>query len=288
MNNSTPQQNSLDKILKGLSFQNQAKFIKIITIVREEHGIQDSLVSDSTVLRFFLSTQGNIDEAILGIRNNAEWQRSYPFDRVLSLDIKKFDLFKQCIKMGFYGTDQKGRPIRIIYISNFEPDILLDNYTEEELTHFFVQYLERIINIIFPLASERCNNHVNNILTIIDIKDLNVSKILFNKRLIDLFRSMSAAFQDNYPEMTYRAVILNANVLFLGLWKVLSVFVKQKTVDRICIVGEDYLPELTKYTTLDQLPVSLGGSCPHEIDQYPNFWDGELERSVHEKRFKLL
>jgi len=287
MNNSTVQKNSLEKILKGLNFQNQAKFIKAVTIIREEHNIPETVASDSTILRFFLSVQGNVDETIAGVRKNAEWQKTYPFDKVLSLDLKKFDLFNQCIKMGFYGTDQKGRPIRIIYISNFEPDLLIDNYSEEELTHFFVQYLERIINIIFPVASDRCNSHVSNILSIIDIKDLNVSKILFNKRLIDLFQNMSKAFQDNYPEMTYRAVIVNANVLFLGLWKILSVFVKQKTVDRICIVGEDYLPELTKYTTVDQLPTCLGGTCPHEVDKYPNFWDAELERSIQEKRFKL-
>jgi len=287
MNDSNLHKNPLEKILTGLNFQNQAKLIKAVTLIREEHNIPESIASDSTILRFFLSVQGNVDETIAGVQRNAEWQKTYPFDKVLSLDLKKFDFFNQCINMGFYGTDQKGRPIRILSFSNFEPDLLIEKYTEEELTHFFVQYLERIINIIFPLASERCNSHVSNILTIIDIKELNVSKIIFNKRLIDLFQSMSQAFQDNYPEMTYRAVIVNANVLFLGLWKILSVFVKKKTVDRICIVGDDYLPELTKYTTADQLPVSLGGTCPHEINKYPNFWDQELERSVQEKRLKL-
>ena len=119
------------------------------------------------------------------------------------------------------------------------------------------------------------------------IKEINTMKILKNMVAMNAMQSKSKELQEHYPEIAYKVMIINAGFLFTGLWNVIKLFLNKLTQEKIIILGNNYIPELMKHTTLDKLPVSIGGSCTHDINSHPNFFDAEYNRSISERHFQL-
>jgi len=61
-----------------------------------------------------------------------------------------------------------------------------------------------------------------------------------------------------------RMFIINAPFWFKAIWFIIKAFLDPKTVSKIRIFGNNYLPELTQYVTMDYLPSFLGGNCKCE------------------------
>lgn len=66
--------------------------------------------------------------------------------------------------------------------------------------------------------------------------------------------------QDHYPEMMARCFMINAPWYFTGLWKMVRLFVDDRTKDKIKILGEDYKKELLRYVPEEAIPSCAGGA----------------------------
>lgn len=56
-------------------------------------------------------------------------------------------------------------------------------------------------------------------------------------------------------------IILNAPMVFRGIWKVAKGFLDERTRKKIQVKGADYLPTLLEFVDEDKLPTFLGGKC---------------------------
>ena len=62
---------------------------------------------------------------------------------------------------------------------------------------------------------------------------------------------------DYYPETLKSFYVLGANLLYRGMWKIVSVFIAKRTEEKINLLEE---PEkITDYITKNNLPIEYGG-----------------------------
>lgn len=277
----------MEVILKNLNPQQKAIYLDLIDIIRNQDKISEKDFSNSTVFRFLVSVEYKIKDALISIRKSYEWRKTFDWKQIQQIDPEYYRLIMENVKVGFYGEDFDGSPIKIIQPADFDPVSALEKIPEDK--SFIVQLAntERQINIIFEMCTQRQQKHVHSCTVIVDIKNFQFGKLLSHPRMMTLMKARSSIFQDNYPEITHKSIIINAGIFFYAFWKIASVFINKKTLSKVTILNEDFLPELLKITTIDKIPECLGGNCPYEIDNYPNFFDQEYYQSTQENRLTL-
>jgi len=94
-------------------------------------------------------------------------------------------------------------------------------------------------------------------------------------------QAFNGVFGDNYPESVEKMFIINAPLMFRGVWSFISPLMDKRTRDKTSILGgqKDYAPKLLEWVPADNLPNFLGGkdtSCDfiHEkgpwADSFPS------------------
>lgn len=276
----------LERIMNDLPEDKRAVFVDFLHVVRNFDKVTVDEMSDTQVFRFLKSFDFVPKEALISIRKSVEWRRSFNWNEIRNIDWQLVTMLLEFTKVGYYGEDFEGRPIKIVQPGDVDPGEILKKIPQDKTFHFQLSNIERLINIVLPHCAAKHNKNIHMQVVIVDIKNINFGRFMSNPRILDLARTRSGIFQENYPETTARTIIINAGTVFYAFFKIVSVFLRKRTLERIVILKDDYLPELLKLTTIDKIPVALGGSCPYEIDNYPNTFDAELNKSYEEKRLK--
>ena len=84
---------------------------------------------------------------------------------------------------------------------------------------------------------------------------------IFNKKVYGLIQMASKIGQDYYPEIMGNMLIINAPMLFTGVWAIVKGFLDQRTRDKIKILGSKYQKDLGEMVHPDNLPDFFGGNC---------------------------
>ena len=69
-----------------------------------------------------------------------------------------------------------------------------------------------------------------------------------------------AIASDNYPELLKKYYVVNAPWVFTGIFSVLKVFLAQKTIDKIIVLGSSYLSTVNELVPNSAIPEFLGGT----------------------------
>ena len=70
--------------------------------------------------------------------------------------------------------------------------------------------------------------------------------------------------QDYYPEIMGQCLIVNAPMLFTGVWSIVKSFLDEKTRKKITIKGGSFHKDLLELVESENLPDFLGGTCKCE------------------------
>jgi hypothetical protein len=92
-----------------------------------------------------------------------------------------------------------------------------------------------------------------------DLKDGSM-KIL-SKKVYGLIQLASKVGQDYYPEIMGQMFIVNAPMLFTGVWAVVKGFLDERTRQKIKILGGKFQKDLLELVEAENLPDFLGGTC---------------------------
>jgi len=94
--------------------------------------------------------------------------------------------------------------------------------------------------------------------------------------------------QDYYPEILGQMFIINAPMLFTGVWAIIKPWIDEKTRNKIKILGSKYEKELFEVIDPENLPQFMGGKVPDSVigahlenEQGP--WVDERERKEEEE-----
>jgi CRAL/TRIO domain len=112
-----------------------------------------------------------------------------------------------------------------------------------------------VLSVEQSKINEQCTN-------IMDMTGFGMSKM--NKKTWQLIQLMSGVAQDNYPEILGATYIVNAPMVFNGVWAIAKNFVDEKTRKKINILGGGYKKTLLENVDAENLPSFLGGECTCE------------------------
>ena len=74
--------------------------------------------------------------------------------------------------------------------------------------------------------------------------DLKHVKLSNAGKAYDFVKPVSAMAQNNYPEILGNMFIINAPMLFTGIWAMVKMWIDDKTKEKIKIIGSSYKKEL--------------------------------------------
>ena len=75
-----------------------------------------------------------------------------------------------------------------------------------------------------------------------------------------LLKRVSSISQDFYPEMMGKLFVINAPMLFSGIFAIVKNWLDERTKRKITVCRGDYLKILRQFIDDDQIPAYLGGT----------------------------
>ncbi|KAJ3027680.1 UNVERIFIED_CONTAM: cytosolic factor, phosphatidylinositol/phosphatidylcholine transfer protein [Siphonaria sp. JEL0065] len=187
------------------------------------------------------------------------WRADFGADMIL--ETFEFPEYMAALKFYprfYHKTDKVGRPIYIEQLGLLNLTQLMSVSTEERMQRNHVHEYERLIRYRMKACSEKAGRHLEQSLVILDLKGIALSTF---SSVYGIVRNVSSIAQDYYPEMLGKMFVINAPMLFTGVWTLVKPMLDEATVQKINILGSNYLPSLLECVDAQNLPRFLGGSC---------------------------
>eukprot|EP00357_Protocruzia_adherens_P022872 CAMPEP_0114979626 /NCGR_PEP_ID=MMETSP0216-20121206/4476_1 /TAXON_ID=223996 /ORGANISM="Protocruzia adherens, Strain Boccale" /LENGTH=384 /DNA_ID=CAMNT_0002340973 /DNA_START=215 /DNA_END=1369 /DNA_ORIENTATION=- len=244
---------------------------------------------DWTLLRFLRARNFDMKKTLEMWRNFINWRKEFGVDDIAeNFDFHEKDAVKENYPHGYHKTDKLGRPIYIERLGSMNIKKVFEITTKERMLKYYVREYERVLTHKFPACEKATGRTVQQSFTILDMKGLPLGQVNSVKNFIQQATSIA---QDYYPEMLGRMYIVNAPMLFTGVWAIVKVWVDPKTRAKITILGGKYQNQLLEHVEAENLPTWLGGTS--ECDDFlineagpwcdPQF-NGEAEKKAEEKK----
>jgi hypothetical protein len=136
---------------------------------------------------------------------------------------------------------------------------LLRITTPERLVRRYMQAYEVLMKLRFPACSEVAGRRIDQGLTIMDLTGGSMSMV--NKQVYGMVKLAAKVGSDYYPEIMGNMLIVNAPMVFTGVWAVVKGFIDERTRQKIRIIGSNYRPVLLEFIDDENIPSFLGGQC---------------------------
>ena len=149
--------------------------------------------------------------------------------------------------------------------------IMLSFFTEltdlETLKKDVIVDMEKLTRYILPACSAKAGKPVYQITMIMDLQDASVFQFNMYRQILITIQEVLVP---NYPEVLSKLYMINAPYIFQSIWYVAQQLLDPKTLEKVDILGEDYLKILEKEIDLDALPKCIKGRCDCKDIPLPN------------------
>ena len=230
--------------MDDLSESQQAMLDYFRNYLKEEKVTEHPMYDDYYLLRFLRARKFDWDKTKLMFENFLKWREEHEADTVLQrFTYPESDAVQQAYPHNYHKTDTLGRPIYIERLGQLKIDKLFEVTTEERLFQHYIYSYECLLLLRYPACTLAAGKKIEQGTTILDLTG-GTMKIM-NKQVWHLIKMASAIGQDYYPEIMGNMFIVNAPMLFTGVWAVVKGFLDEKTRAKIKILGGGYHKELT-------------------------------------------
>lgn len=237
-------------------------YFKFKELLLKEKIVEDfSKFNTQLLLSFLRARKFDLTLTLTMFKNYLSWYKEFKVDEIHLYKVPHINEVYQNYPRTYHKTDKFGRPIYIEMISMINIDKILDIIDEDGLVKMMVKDYEYYKKVRLPACSKAAGKAIEQSLTILCAKDCSLSFFLKVKKMIQKSSQIS---QDYYPEMLGNLFIINTNFVFKMMWKVIKLFLEEKTKSKIKIEGYDYLDNLKEFVELENLPSILGGYCKCE------------------------
>ncbi|KAJ3269480.1 cytosolic factor, phosphatidylinositol/phosphatidylcholine transfer protein [Terramyces sp. JEL0728] len=226
----------------------------------EQKGLYDPARHDDHMLcRFLRARKYDLDKTELMFRNCEEWRKSQKVDDIVANFAFQENATVQSIYPRFYHkTDKIGRTVYIEQLKNLDVPKLMQATTQERMITKHIRDFEKFTRYRLPACSAKKGIHIEQGLTILDLKGVPLSQFNQVRKII---QSLSSIASDYYPETMGKMCIINAPTLFTAVWSVVKNMIDENTAAKISILGSGYQKQLLELIDAENLPQFLGGSC---------------------------
>ena len=147
--------------------------------------------------------------------------------------------------------------------------------------HYIWQY-EKLMKLRFKVCSLLKGERVEQTLCIFDMTGCGVS--VANSQTYGLCKLAAKVGSDYYPEIMGNFLIVNAPMLFSGIWAVVKGFLDEKTRGKIKIIGSNFMPTVQQYLDHENIPTFLGGGNEVDLNIETGPW---MDYEVHGTSIRL-
>ena len=229
-----------------------------------------SYLDDSTLWRYLVARDMNIEQAEAMFVSSTDWKRAQ------KLRIKKQEYVAQQTRESriarrvFYGgvapqhvKTKSGGPVAFERLGKIDLGGMYKNETEfQQALCGYMLYLEDCWT-----AVRAHPNTKQQALIVNDATGLSLSFLWYVstfKRIVDIGPA-------NYPEVTYKVIIVNAPAAVTAIWAVVSAFLPANTKAKVMILGSDFMETVENelMNGRQDVPDWLGGDAVYAEDVIP-------------------
>eukprot|EP01088_Endostelium_zonatum_P012196 TRINITY_DN26381_c0_g1_i2.p1 TRINITY_DN26381_c0_g1~~TRINITY_DN26381_c0_g1_i2.p1 ORF type:complete len:432 (-),score=142.41 TRINITY_DN26381_c0_g1_i2:62-1333(-) len=217
---------------------------------------------DVTLRRFLRAREMVLQDAYDMFVKSLQWREENKVDTILD-DIRarnrNFDLINNYMMVFTHGKDKRGMPVEFEQIGKMDTNELIRVLPLQDILTFHIWQQEVAIKELRAAATAAGTPLVQTASTIEDFSNFSYSQI--HSGSIGVFKEISAIDEQNYPETLHKYFVINAPSLFPAIFKLISGFLPERTIQKIHVLGSNYKESLLKEIDSDQIPVEYGGTC---------------------------
>ena len=161
-------------------------------------------------------------------------------------------------KFEFQGPS--GHPVTIERFGLFTTNTMVDDFTLEQWERFYAYDSEIVMMNRLRNASNELGREVSAGISVMDERGLGLG----SRHGIPLLKLMSKIGTQNYPEILYKIVLVNAPWIFSSLFSLVKVFLDKDTLSKV-IVASDVPEALVDMLGRGNMPVEFGGDHVGEL-----------------------
>jgi len=226
----------------------------------EKSGFVHALSVESRLLTFLIARNFDVAAASTMVEKHVSWLAKY--------DIYSIDVNVHCpnaFKSGCWrvaGADNEGTPIIWIQAKLWKPR---EYYSVDEYIYYIGWMVENTRRISMNKTAKR-EEKVN---MLYDMEGF--SMFTCDMRCI---KNLITVLQDHFPESLKRAFVVNTNLAFQAMMKLVQYLLSKRTTRKMFILGSDESMKKTLLSCIpsEVLPTKYGGTCEIEYpigsDQY--------------------
>eukprot|EP01083_Nonionella_stella_P002905 8307_1 len=264
---------------------------RIRDLIESEKGPEDaylhteyakSALSDPWVaIKFLRLAYQNPKDAANKFHECLKWRRDYEVDTILGGRWPRYDEMKSKFPFCWHGTSRFGNPVHIDSPGNLKLKDLVETHSVPELVRYHVQIQEYMVRSLMVRQTAKMGHRIHQINVIVDLQGLGMAQM--SSVAHDYLKRASEIDQEYYPDAMSQLFIINAPWIFTTMWKVIKLFLNERTKKKIKILGSNYLEEISKVIEVTQIPAFMGGKCPNNCTS-ENFW----ECHEYEREFRAI
>lgn len=234
----------------------------LLTQFREKlSGYFRDLPNDTTLNRFLRARQRNLEPAAEMYVKHRHWRQSFGADTIIwDFDFHEREKVLAVYPTGYHRTGRLGHPVYIERLGLLDVEALLDITTIDRYLRAHVQAYEKMVQHKFPSCALAQKKPISQTITIMDLEGISMGFFFSNKNK-SILKKVIGLDSDNYPECLYKMFLVNAPWAFTAAYSVFKGFFDPNTLDKIKVLGSDYMDELEQHIDPCNLPTFLGGKC---------------------------
>lgn len=174
-------------------------------------------------------------------------------------DFTEYGPVQEVYPHGYHKTDKQGRPVYYERLGQLNITRLFEISTPERMVRHYMQSYEVLMKLRFPACSEVAGKKIEQGLNILDMTGGSVTTV--NKQVYGLIKLAAKVGSDYYPEIMGATLIVNAPMVFSGVWAIVKGFIDEKTRKKFKIVGSSYRTTMLEFIDEHNIPSFLGGKC---------------------------
>lgn len=250
--------------------------------------LKECVLDFHTLLRFLRAREYEVDKALSMFLDHIQWRQENRVDHILDeFDFKEREEFLSIYPQGYHKTDKAGHPVYIQHLGRVDMTKIREITTEERMMKYHIQEYERCLDQIFPICSKLVGRQIDKSFAIMDVKGVGFYHL--TREVRQMLANVTKVDQDNYPETLYHTCIINAPAAFRAIWAVVKPMLNARTQAKVEVCPRNYLPSLTEWIDLENIPEYLGGASKGTlVDDLGPWKNPELLRQLSLDRSRSL
>jgi hypothetical protein len=242
------------------------------------------LFDDLALLRFLKARKFDLKKSSEMWNNYLTFRKEDSLEE--SYDFPEFDVVKRHFPHFYFKTDKQGRPIYIERLGKINYNEIWKVTTKERFLKYYARHNERLITNVLPSCSEAAGKRLHQGVYIIDLNGMSLKTA--SSGVMDLAKALMGMCQKYYPEVMGEMYIVNAPMLFYGIWNIVKLWIDDRTKQKIHIMGSNYQKKLLEKIDAENLPDFLGGKATcQEYGEHLQREQGPWVRDVKETEIPL-